>query len=1048
MVQKFISRPVLSTVLSILIVLIGLLGLSSLPMSQYPDIAPPMVKVTTSYPGANAEVVQKSVMAPLEEQINGVENMTYIVSTSSNDGSGTIEVYFELGTDPDMAAVNVQNRVSAASSKLPSTVTQNGVTTEKVQNNMLLVVSLYSENPEFDETFLQNYSKINLLPMLQRVNGVGRINVFGAKDYSMRVWLDPAKMASYNLSPTEVSAAIQEQNLEAAPGKFGENSNQAFQYTIKYKGKYTTEEEYENIVIRTDANGNFLKLKDVARVEFGSFNYGTASMSQGETSSSMAIYQMAGSNANEVVNNLKATIAEAQKSMPPGIEISIPYDTNLSLEESIKKVLHTFLEAFFLVFIVVYVFLQDLRSTLIPVISSLVAIIGTFFFLQMFGFSINLLTLFALVLAIGMVVDDAIVVVEAVHAKLEHDPSQSLFDATSSAMHEITGAVISITFVMSAVFFPVSFMSGPTGVFYRQFAITLAVAMILSAINALTLSPVLCVLIIKHKGGEKVGIVQRLQDSFNAHFEAMTNKYKKVLETFAKRRFIPIAILLVFALIGGYLMKTTPTGFIPNEDQGMIMGDISLPAGSSLERSIAVAEKVDSIQRSIPEISQRLTVSGVSILTGSNGGSYSLVISNLVPWNERERDINQVLGELYAKTSQITEGRALFFVPPAVPGFGVSNGLEIQLQDRTGGDLTEFSNIANEFIAALSAQPEIQYATTGFNVDFPQYEFSVDIEKCKLANVSVSEVFSTMQTYYGSMFVSDFNRFTKYYRVMVQADPEDRTDLNSIYRVMVKNNLGEMVPISTLVDFKRVYGPEAITRYNLFTAATITGVPNPGFSTGDAIAAVSKAAETLPQGYSYEFSGMTREEIKAGNQQVMIFALCFIFVYLILCAQYESYILPLSVMIPLVIGIAGVFIGISALGIDNNIYVQVALIMLIGLLAKNGILIVEFARQRRDEFGLSIKEAAIEGAAARLRPILMTSFAFIFGMIPLMIATGAGAAGNNSIGTAAASGMLIGTVFGVFVIPSLFIIFKTIDEKMRSKNPKLHSNPHTPIENN
>lgn len=1037
MVQKFISRPVLSTVLSILIVLIGILGLLGLPMSQYPDIAPPVVQVNTSYPGANADVVMKSVIAPLEEQINGVENMTYIVSTSGNDGSGTISVYFELGTDPDMAAVNVQNRVSAAMSKLPVEVTQNGVTTEKIQNNMLLVVSLYAETNDYDETFMQNYGRINLYPQLQRVKGVGRVNVFGARDYSMRVWLDPAKMASYKLSPSEVTAAIREQNLEAAPGKFGENGNQVFQYTIKYKGKYTTPEEYENIVIKTDSNGNILKLKDVARIELGAFNYQAISKSQGHPSVSMAVYQMVGSNANEVVKELKKTIETASLSFPPGIKVSIPYDTNLFLDESIKKVLHTFIEAFILVFIVVYLFLQDLRSTLIPVISSLVAIIGTFFFLQMFGFSINLLTLFALVLAIGMVVDDAIVVVEAVHAKMEHDPSLSLFDATSTAMKEITNAIISITFVMSAVFFPVSFMVGPVGVFYRQFALTLAVAMIISAVNALTLSPVLCILIIKPKGDKKVGFVARFQDAFNTTFDAMTNKYKDVLHIFAKKRYIPVASLFIFGAIAYYLMTTTPTGFIPNEDQGVIMADITLPAGASLERTVAVMAKVDSIQSSIPEISDRMSVGGVSLLSNANGGSYALGITNLNPWDKRERDIGQVLGDLYAKTAEITEGRVLFFVPPAVPGFGVSNGLEIQLQDKTGGDITKFYEISQEFIAALTAQPQIQYATSAFDVNFPQYEFSVDIDKCKLANVNINEVFTTMQAYYGSMFVSDFNRFTKYYRVMMQASPEDRTDISSLNKVMVKSTTGDMLPITSLVSFERVYGPEAITRYNLFTAATITGQPNEGYSTGDAIAAVAKAAEVLPMGYSYEFSGMTREEIKAGNQQVFIFLLCFLFVYLILCAQYESYVLPLSVMLPLIIGISGVFIFISAFGLDNNIYVQVALIMLIGLLAKNGILIVEFARQRRDEHGLSIKEAAIEGAAARLRPILMTSFAFIFGMLPLVVSSGAGAAGNVSIGLSAAGGMLIGTVFGVFVIPTMFIIFKRMDEKMRKGNPKI-----------
>lgn len=1035
MVQKFIQRPVLSTVLSILICLVGFIGLLGLPISQYPDIAPPMVRVSASYPGANADVVLKSVIAPLEEQINGVENMTYILSTADNNGSAAIEVYFEQGTNPDMASVNVQNRVSAAMSQLPGEVTQNGVTTEKMQNNMLLTVSLYSNNPDYDETFMQNYGKINLYPELQRVKGVGRVNVFGARDYSMRIWLDPAKMASFGLNPSDVTNAIKDQNLEAAPGKFGDNSSTTqIQYTIKYKGKFTTPVDYENIVIRTDQNGNVLKLKDVATVELGAFSYSATGTAQGKPSVSMAIYQMAGSNANEVVQALKATIEESSANFPEGIEYVIPYDTNKFLEASISKVISTFFEAFILVFFVVYFFLQDLRSTLIPVISSLVAIIGTFFMLMVFGFSINLLTLFALILAIGMVVDDAIVVVEAVHAKLEHNPTLPVIKATSEAMHEITGAIISITFVMSAVFFPVSFMTGPTGVFYRQFALTLASAMIISAINALTLSPVLCTFFIKPKHGQSHGFMERFHTAFNIAFESMIHRYKGVLNIFAHRRWIPVAILILFSAGGYYFITTTPTGFIPNEDQGIMMYDVSLPAGATLSRTNAVMSKIDSITKSIPETDARMNVSGVSLLTGANGGSYGLGIVSLDEWTQREKTASQIQTELMAATNgTLKEGIATFFVPPAVPGFGVSNGFEIQLQDRSGSDdINKFYEVSQEFIGKLFQQPEIKYARTAFDVNFPQYKFDINVDKCKLAGVNISEVIGALQAYYGSMFVSDFNRFSKYYRVMMQAPAEDRTDLASIDKVQVRNSTGEMVPISALIEFEKVYGAESITRYNLFTAASISGEANLGYSTGDAIAAVNRVAKTLPKGYDFEFSGMTREEVKAGNQQIFIFVLCFLFVYLILCAQYESYVLPLAVMIPLIIGICGVFIFIKIFGIDNNIYVQVALIMLIGLLAKNGILIVEFARQRR-EHGLSIIQSAIEGATARLRPILMTSFAFIFGMIPLMLASGAGSVGNRSIGTAAAGGMLIGTIFGIFVIPTMYIIFEAIDEKARRK---------------
>lgn len=1043
MVDKFLNRPVLATVFSILIFMIGLLGLKSLPITQFPEIAPPMVQVTTNYVGANSDAVLKSVIAPLEEQINGVENMSYISSSANNDGSAEIKVYFKLGTDADMASVNVQNRVAAATNKLPTSVIQYGVTTQKSFTSALMFISIYSKNKDFDETFLQNYAKINIYPELQRVNGVGRVSIFGMRDYSMRIWLQPEKLAAYALNPTDVIGAIGEQNVEAAPGKFGDNTGEQFTYTIKYKGKFVDPAQYENIVIKAMSDGRILRVKDVARVELGAFDYSITSTENGNPAMALAIYQMAGSNARQIIIDIKEVLERMAKDFPKGVEYSIPFDSNRFLDNSISQVVTTFIEAFILVFIVVFLFLQDFKSTLIPGIASLVAIVGTFFFLMLFGFTLNILTLFALVLAIGMVVDDAIVVVEAVHTKMhegERDPKK----ATSKAMHEITGAIISITFVMSAVFFPVTFMEGPTGMFYKQFALTLAVAVIISAINALTLSPVLCVLFIKppKEGGDtefekkERKIMKRFHNAFNVGFEAVTRKYVGSLKMLINRKWVTVLVLVGFGLGTFYFLKTTPTGFIPSEDQGQIFGDLQMPAGTSRERTEIVMEEISTIAATIPEMEQRLCITGTSLMSGSAGGNYGLVIFSLKDWSLREREVGEVLNELYAKTAHLKEGKLLFFTPPTVSGFGVADGFEMQLQDKMGSTTEKFFEVTENFMNSLRSRKEILYATTAFNINFPQYEFDLDVDKCKLMGVNVQDVFNTLQVYYGSAQASDFNRFTKYYRVMVQAEPTERGNINSLSKIMVRNSKGEMVPVSTFVNFKRVYGPMSMERYNLFISTRINGAPAPGYSTGDAIAAIQEEGEKLPNGYGYEFSGMTKEEIDSGGQSIYVFILCFVFVYLILAAQYESYIIPWAVMLSLIVGLFGVYFFVWIAGLDNNIYVQVALIMLIGLLAKNGILIVEFAVQRRAE-GMSIKDSAIEGARERLRPILMTSFAFIFGMLPLVRASGAGANGNISIGVAAAGGMFIGTLFGIFVIPVLYVMFKKLDEMIKPQREQI-----------
>lgn len=1042
MFNRFIEQPVLSTVISIVIIILGVLGLSSLPVSQYPEIAPPTVVVSTSYQGANADVVLNSVVVPLEEQINGVEGMTYMTSSAGNDGSARITVNFKLGVDPDLAAVNVQNRVALATPLLPQEVTRSGVITRKSQSSNLVIFSLYSKNPAYDQTFLQNYAEINLVPQIKRVAGVGEASAFGRMEYSMRIWLKPDVMATYGLVPADISAILAEQNIEAAPGQFGEQGDQSFQYIIKYKGRLKDAEEFGDMIIRSAGSGQLLRLKDVARIELGATSYSSTTTTDGYPSVGVAISQTAGSNAQDVIEGSLAVLNEASKTFPEGIRYVNLINANDFLNASISKVITTLIEAFILVFIVVFLFLQDFRSTLIPAIAVPVAIVGTFFFLGLFGFTINLLTLFALVLAIGIVVDDAIVVVEAVHAKLDHGYTSAL-KATRDAMSEISGAIISITLVMAAVFVPVSFITGSAGVFYKQFGLTLAIAIVLSAVNALTLSPALCAIFLKpHKEeGPKKNLLQRFYTAFNAGFEATTNKYKRSVSFLIKRKWIAWLGIAAFAGLFYLLMKTTPTAFVPDEDMGVIMSDISLPPSASTERTTAITDEVERMAKTIPEIQNILKINGRGMISGA-GSNYGMVIMKLKPWAQRKakgQDVKSIIGQMFAKTSGIRDARVIFFAPPTLQGFGISGGFSFELQDRTGKDIASFYKVSTDFLAALSQRPEIQYATTAFNPNFPQYRVDVNVAKAKEAGLSTNDILNTLQGYYGGVYASNFNQFGKQFRVMYQAEPEFRANPESLNNVYVRNNRGTMAPITGFITLEKVYGPQSISRFNLFTSMSVTGAPNAGYSSGDAIAAITEtAAQVLPTGYSYEYSGMTREELSAGGQTVFIFMLVIIFVYLLLSAQYGSYILPFAILLSLPIGLAGAFIFARIFGVTNNIYLQITLIMLVGLLAKNAILIVEFALDRRRQ-GMPLIQAAIQGAEARLRPILMTSFAFIFGLVPLMLATGAGATGNRSIGTGAVGGMLIGTLFGVFVIPTLFVVFQALQEKI-SGPPKARKN--------
>ncbi|HYK77508.1 MAG TPA: efflux RND transporter permease subunit [Daejeonella sp.] len=1041
MLKRFIERPVLSTVISILIVLLGVLGVLRLPIAQYPDISPPTVQVSATYSGANADVVLKTVIVPLEQQINGVDGMTYMTSTATDQGSATINVFFNVGIDPDLAAVDVQNRVSLATSVLPPQVTQVGVTVRKQQSSNVLIVSLYSETPKYDQVFLQNYAAINIIPQLQRVRGVGNAFVFGSPmTYSMRIWLKPDVMSVYGVTAKDVSNALAEQNVEAAPGQFGENSNQSFQYVIRYKGQLQSTEEYGDILIKAIGNGQYLRLKDIARIELGSQTYLGPTATDGKEALGIAIAQTPGSNARDVIINSKLAMDKAAQSFPAGVKFVYLIDINQYLNASITKVVRTLFECFGLVFLVIFIFLQDFRSTIVHGVSVPVAIIGTFFFLYLFGFSINLLTLFALVLAIGIVVDDAIVVVEAVHAKLESG-YQSPRKAAIDAMSEIYTAIISITLIMASVFIPVTFVTGSSGVFYKQFGTTLAVAIMISAINALTLCPALAALFLRPpqhgEAHEKRTFVQHFHHAFNTGYNTLTDKYMRSVKFLSAKKWIVILSVIIFS--GGFyfLMKSTPTSFVPEEDLGTIFINISLPPASTMERVKAVAIKVDSISHTIPEVEHSIRVLNLNFIAG-NGSSYGLVVLRLKPWEQRPNTNNKdVIKQLTQKTSGIKEANILYMSQPTISGFGNSGGFSFQLQDKGGHDIQDFYKVSQDFLIALNKRPEIQYAASAFSPNFPQYRLDINVAKCKDAGITVTDVLNAMEVFYGSSYITNFSEFGQQYRVILQADTNYRASPAGLNKISVKTSDGTMAPITEFITLTRVYGAESLTRFNLFTSISITGSPNSGYTTGEALKAIEEVAnQKLPPEYGFEYSGISREEKNAGSQTLYIFMLSLGFVYLLLSAQYESYLLPFAVLFSLPVGLSGVYVFAKIAGLDNNIYMQISIIMLIGLLAKNAILMLTFAQERREK-GMGLVESAMEGAKVRLRPILMTSFAFIFGVMPLMFSSGVGANGNRSIATGAIGGMLFGTLLGVFVIPALYVIFQGLQEKLSNKTSYL-----------
>jgi HAE1 family hydrophobic/amphiphilic exporter-1 len=1045
MFDTFIKRPVLSLVISLIIVLLGLLALFTLPVTQFPDIVPPSVTVTAKYTGANAEVCAKAVATPLERAINGVPGMTYMNSVSSNSGVTLITVFFNVGVDPDQAAVNVQNRVATVLDELPEEVIKAGVSTEKEVNSMLLYLNIMSEDSTLGEKFIYNFADINVLRELKRIDGVGFAEIMGAKEYAMRVWLKPDRMLAYEVSADEVVEAIRRQNVEAAPGKSGEsadNDPQVLQYVLRYTGKFFEPEQYEKLIVRANTDGSVLMLKDIADVEFGALSYGMVSKTDGKPSASIMLKQRPGSNAQDVIKNVKDLMAELKEtSFPPGMTYNFNYDVSRFLDASIHEVLRTLVEAFILVFIVVFLFIQDWRSTLIPALAVPVALIGTLCFMQLMGFSINLLTLFALVLAIGIVVDNAIVVVEAVHVKM-HDEHLAPLPATLAAMREISGALVAITLVMSAVFIPVAFLSGPVGVFYRQFSLTLAISIVISGINAVTLTPALCAIMLKthHAPGRPRTWMQKFFDRFNTGYNKTEKKYMRVVGYIAGRRLVTIGLLVAFFVATWGMSAILPGGFIPSEDQGMIYVNVTTPSGATVSRTEAVLNEVQRVADRLEETESVSILAGYSLVSEVAGASYGMGMVNLKPWEDRKRSVKEIIAQLEKDTRHISDASIEFFPPPTVPGFGNASGFELRVLDKSGSDdLRGTADVTQAFIKALQERKEIASAFTSFDPDFPQYLIHLDQAMAAKKGVNIDNAMSTLQTLVGSYYASNFIRFGQMYKVMVQASPRYRTKPEDILNMYVKNDKGEMVPYSNFITLERVYGPEQLTRYNMYTAAMINGDAAPGYSSGDAIKAIEEvAAQKLPRGFSYEWSGMTREQILSGNQAVYIFAIVLLFVYLLLAAQYESFLLPLPVILSLPAGIFGAFFALKLAGLENNIYAQVALVMLVGLLGKNAILIIEFAILKHKQ-GATVMEAAKAGAVSRLRPILMTSFAFIAGLVPLCIASGAGAMGNRSIGTAAAGGMLIGTLFGVLIIPGLYVLFGTMAEK--KKKLKVHKVP-------
>lgn len=1045
MTDKFIHRPVLSIVISVIITLLGLLAMTQLPVTQYPDIAPPEVTVTTRYTGANAEACVKAVVTPLERAINGVPGMAYMSSVSGNDGSSVIQIVFKAGTDPEIASVNVQNRVAAVVNELPEEVIKAGVIVEKVQNSMLMYLNIFADNPQLDEKFLYNYTDINILPELKRIEGVGFADILGSREYAMRIWLKPDRMLMYNISANEVISTLRAQNVEAAPGKIGEGSGripQSLQYVLKYTGKFNTKEAYENIVLKSTVSGELLRLKDIAEVDFDSQDYDVISKENGRPSAAILLKQRPGTNAKKVIENIKLRMQEIkQASFPPGVDYTISYDVSAFLDASIDEVIKTLVEAFILVALVVFIFLQDFRSTIIPVLAVPVSLIGTFFFMQLMGFSLNLITLFALVLAIGIVVDNAIVVVEAVHAKMEHSgigPKK----ATEQAMHEISGAIIAITLVMSAVFIPVAFLDGPTGIFYRQFSLTMAVSIVLSGVTALTLTPALCMLFMKntHQGhihGLKKSFLQRFFSGFNRWYEGLSDKYKQLISVIANRRLVTFIALLGFCFGTGLLTRFVATGFIPEEDQGAIYANITTQTGATLARTEKVVDEVQRIAAGLSSVQGVSSLAGYSVLSEGTGAVYGMNLISLKKWDQRNATDKQLIDSLLDKTKHIKDAKIEFFTPPPVPGYGNSSGFELRLLDKTGsGNLQQLQKVAKEFTAALNERPEIRNTFTTFNAGFPQFLLHIDGDKAAQKGVTADNAMSTLQTLIGSEYATNFIRFGQLYRVMVQSLPNYRAHPDDLMKLYIKNDQGEMVPYSSFMRVEKVYGPEQVTRYNMYLSAMINGAPETGYSSGQAIAAIKEvAAQKLPKGFGYDWAGSSRDQANSGNQAIYIFIICLLFVYLLLAAQYENFLLPMPVILSLPTGVFGAFFLLMAMGLENNIYAQIAMIMLIGILGKNAILIIEFAAMKHRE-GMTPFAAAIEGAVLRLRPILMTSFAFIAGLIPLLLASGAGAIGNKTIGAAAAGGMLFGTIFGVILIPGLYVVFASISDRWKKTNRK------------